>query len=118
MDLSMGAYHDPEPLKIDCPICDVRSEHQVQIHVGASFEGGFRFDSCRFGDKLKWWPEIDPRYPRWRSQGEEGIVEYLDPDACDEWFDVTCPNCLEALRVAINFQSLYIVGLIDVVPTR
>ena len=113
------AYNTLGPFKIDCPVCGTRSEHTCQIRTAAIYDGGdekgrfFALRAHAFGDRLAWWPKADPRYPLWRKSSS---VDYPAQDACDEWCNVQCPDCLSELTIVIRFESLYVVGLAEVRP--
>ncbi len=110
------AYNILDAVKIDCPVCEIRSTHQLQITTAASHlhgpdGGSLSCRSYKFGDRLAWWPRSDPRYAEWRESGSSESGS----DAAEEWLPLTCPSCLSKLLVLIGFESLYIVGVIDVV---
>jgi len=106
------AFNTLEPIKIDCPVCDIRSEHQFQFETGADYKGDETGRFClrfyKVGDKLAWWPSSDARYPLWRQYTENG------GDSAKEQIEMTCPNCRSSLIVSLAFESLYIIGVVDV----
>lgn len=113
------AYNTFLPFKIDCPNCGTRSEHSPQFGTAASYvyrdeETGDRcaLRAYQFGDKLAWLPKSDSRYSLWREGSDR---DYPDRDGAEEWLPVTCPDCLSKLLIVVGFESLYIVGVLDVV---
>ena len=109
------AYNTLSPFKIDCPVCGTRSEHTCQIRTAATYSGSdadgwFALRVYAFGDRLAWWPRDDPRYHLWRKSD----MEYPAQDACDEWCSIQCPDCLSKLIAVIRFESLYVVGVVEV----
>ena len=107
------AYNTLGPFDIDCPVCGTRSGHYYRFKTGSAYGTPSEY-ACEyiFGDRIPWWPKTDPRYPLWRKSN----ADYPAQDACDEWCDIQCPDCLSKLTVVIRFESLYIVGIVEVHP--
>lgn len=113
----MGAFNDilvPDP----CPVCGA-GMHSCQTYVAASFSGDENGRFCdglyAIGERMRWWPESDARYPEWREgsfKARDTLPENTDLDAGY----TQCPGCNTWLYVIIRFVDCTPVAIEGIGP--
>src|SRR5689334_15476357 len=87
-----------------CPTCVKTSDIICQCHVASSYDGfgGERFHDhkYRLREKMRWWPEGHPNYPRWK---DGGVTITANSHRVKECCYAECSKCQSELYAVIDF---------------
>lgn len=101
----MGAYNDIE-FAAACPACGVRQRIVAQTHVAGSYDGDdtgrFCLRQYQLGERMRWWPRTDPRWPDWTADAD--LVRLPDGDVTECCY-TGCLACGVALFAIIRFRD-------------
>lgn len=110
----MGAYNWIE-IRNSCPSCNKDSTIKCQTHFCSDYDGD---DSGRFhdrtyqlGDRMSWWPSLDPRYKDYSESNSDGSDGHgKDTECCYS----ECLSCHTGLFVVIRFDECTPAEVLDI----